>query len=223
MATYAAPVVARAQDAGEWTLYASDDKIDYVVSTADSAFRNTKKTLSQSVSSVKQMHESNVKTFSETSTAYFAWVHQFAEWAKERLNPVKGGQAALDGLNAALAKAKAATDPDVALQLATDAWSSFASVPIVHKLLETADPVTSTAYSSFLKLHDSIVSWKLYKTAVDTGASTLSWATSTLPYKLGAQYVYPFVQPFADPAIANISKSDVYKNVTSYWKPAIAA
>ncbi len=42
-----------------------------------------------------QLHETNYKTFQETSQAYYAWVQQFADWAKDKLNPIKGGQAAL--------------------------------------------------------------------------------------------------------------------------------
>lgn len=34
----------------------------------------------------------------------------------------------------------------------------------------------------------------VYKYAVDTSASTWGWATSTFPYRLSAQYLYPLVQ-----------------------------
>lgn len=91
----------------------------------------------------------------------------------------------------------------------------------VHKLLETADPATKAALSTFYKLHDNIVSWTLYKKAVDTGASTLSWASHTTPYKLGAQYVYPLVQPVADPALDKFSNSKVINDAVGYWKPTM--
>lgn len=56
----------------------------------------------------------------------------------------------------------------------------------------------------------------LYKRAVDTGVSTLTWATSTTPYKLGAQYVYPLVQvrhmsnPLAFPTMERLGKSQLW-------------
>ena len=34
----------------------------------------------------------------------------------------------------------------------------------------------------------------LYSKVLSSGASTLSWATTTTPYRLGAQYMYPHVQ-----------------------------
>ncbi len=63
----------------------------------------------------------------------------------------------------------------------------------------------------------------LYKKLVDTGASTLTWATHTTPYKLGAQYVYPLVQPIADPAVDKIASSKLVQETLGYWKPVAAA
>lgn len=36
------------------------------------------------------------------------------------------------------------------------------------------------------------------------GASTLGWASTTTPYKLSAQYLYPLVQTMADPALEKV-------------------
>ncbi|GFH25691.1 oil globule associated protein [Haematococcus lacustris] len=66
-------------------------------------------------------------------------------------------------------------------------------------------------------------SWPLYSKVVSTGVSTLSWATTTTPYKLGAQYMYPLVQPVADPALAKITNSKVINGTLSYWKPTASA
>ncbi len=48
-----------------------------------------------------------------------------------------------------------------------------------------------------------------------------SWC-SLLPHRLGAQYLYPMVQPVADPAISKVSNSKVVKEVVDYWSPHAA-
>ena len=53
----------------------------------------------------------------------------------------------------------------------------------------------------------------LYKMTFDTTFSTLGWASSSTPYRLGAQLIYPFVQPVADPAFETVNKSKVVHQV----------
>ncbi|KAJ9531006.1 oil globule associated protein [Haematococcus lacustris] len=218
-----APVVAQAQDLSEKALHIADDQVDCILNTTDKAVADGKKGVVDCMNGVKEMHEKNMQTYIATSNSYFEYIKGISDWAKDKLNPIKGGQHALDTLNAAIAKAQEATDPDVAAKMALDAWNSFASVPVVAKVLETADPVTQTGLSSFYKLHDTLVSWPLYSKVVSTGVSTLSWATTTMPYKLGAQYMYPLVQPVADPALAKITNSKVINGTLSYWKPTASA
>ena len=52
-----------------------------------------------------------------------------ADWVADKLNPVKGVRAARETLASALQTARAATDPDVAVQMATDSWNKFAAYP----------------------------------------------------------------------------------------------
>ncbi len=47
----------------------------------------------------------------------------------DHLNPVKGVKAARTTFMAALQTAKEATDPDVAVAMASDAWTKFSSIP----------------------------------------------------------------------------------------------
>lgn len=223
VASYAAPTVARAQDAGEKVLYIFDDKVDYVLSSTDKLFNTGKQTVSDSINGTIKIHESNYKLLKDVTSKYYTQVAEFTAWASDKLNPVKGGQAALEALHQGIEKAKAAVDPDQAAKIATDAWTAFASNPYVAKVLETADPVTSLALKQFYNLHDKLVSWTLYKKFIDTGASTLSWASSTTPYKLGAQYVYPLVQPVADPTLDKFNKSKVIQEAVGYWKPTAEA
>eukprot|EP00199_Chlamydomonas_sp_CCMP681_P005453 CAMPEP_0119107906 /NCGR_PEP_ID=MMETSP1180-20130426/12297_1 /TAXON_ID=3052 ORGANISM="Chlamydomonas cf sp, Strain CCMP681" /NCGR_SAMPLE_ID=MMETSP1180 /ASSEMBLY_ACC=CAM_ASM_000741 /LENGTH=254 /DNA_ID=CAMNT_0007093455 /DNA_START=123 /DNA_END=887 /DNA_ORIENTATION=- len=221
-ASVASPVLAKVQDVGEMALKVADGQVDYVLNTAHNAVTSGQKNVSSTASSLRQAHYANLKTFTNTSAAYFTRVQHFAEWAADKLNPIRGGRAALDAFKAAIEKAKAATDPDVAMQMISDAWSSFASNPVVAKVLHTADPVTSSAFNSFYKLHDNLVGWTLYKRVVDTGVDTLTWATTTMPYKLGAKHVYPLVQPVAEPALDRLTGSKVISSAVGYWKPTAA-
>jgi len=218
-----APVVAKAQDVSDKMLHIADEQVDYILNTADKTLSGGKKTVEDSLGGVKALHDTNVKTFKEATTAYFEYVKAISDWARDKLNPIKGGQLALDTLNLAMQKAKEATDPDVAAKMAVDAWNTFSSVPVVAKVLDTADPVTKVALNSFYKLHDSLVSWPLYSVVVNQGANTLKWATSTTPYRLGAQLVYPLVQPVADPALTRINNSKVINAALQYWKPTATA
>jgi len=154
---------------------------------------------------------------------YLEYIQRTADWVAARINPAKGVQIARDTLQVALNKAREATDPDVAVAMATEAWSKFAATPAVAKFLQTTEPVTKPvtklSYQAFVKIHDTLVASPMYKTALDTTRSTLSFAATTTPYKLGAQYLYPLVQPVADPTISKVSNSKVFHAVVDYWKP----
>lgn len=218
----AAPAVAKAQDAGDKLLLFADSKVDIALTTADQMYSNTKTNVSQSLSSVLAIHQSNMKTFSEASEKYFQYLTSTADWVVDKLNPVKGVQAARDTLNAALKTAKEASDPDVAVQMAQDAWSKFSSIPAVSKLLTTAEPVTKLGCSTFSKFHDAVVVSNLYKSTLETAMSALGWASATTPYRMSAYYLYPWVQPVADPALETVGKSQVVNQVVDYWKPVKA-
>lgn len=62
-----------------------------------------------------------------------------------------------------------------------------------------------------------------YKKAVDTGASTLGWVEGLTLYKMGGKYLYPIVQPVADPALEKLSRSQAVTKLVDYWQPALAA
>lgn len=66
------------------------------------------------------------KKFSETQ-----FIVKAGDYAAEKIKTPasKGVQAARDSLHAAIAKAREATDPDVAVKMAWDAWNVFASYP----------------------------------------------------------------------------------------------
>eukprot|EP00798_Chlamydomonas_sp_ICE-L_P007780 gene7780-967_t len=207
-----APVVAKAQDAGDKLLHFVDSKIDYTLITADEIYTKT-------LSSVLSLHQSNMKSFTTASEKYFTFLMSTANWVVDRLNPIKGVKAARATLASALETAKEASDPDVAVTMAADAWAKFSAHPAVSKMLTTAAPVTTYGYATFNKVHDNVVVSSLYKKVLDTTASTLGYATTTTPYRLGVSYLYPFIQPYSEPALDTVSKSKVVNEVMDFWKP----
>lgn len=198
----------------------ADNKIDYVLNTADRTVRQQ---------TGKGSNDLSVKDVTATLESYFNFISKTAEHVVEQLSvknvqaaTAKRVQTARDTLQAALAKAREATDPDVAVAMAWDAWTTFAALPPVAKLLDTAEPATQAGLQAFYHLHDTLIGTPLYKLFFHGTAETINYAATTTPYKLGAQYLYPIVQPVADPAITKVTHSKVIGQVMDYWKPAPA-
>lgn len=217
---YAAPAVSTAQDTADKLLHFTDDKVDYAFVTAGNFVNSGKSTLSGSLSGVRDLHSSNMQTYKAATEKYFDLVAKTTDWAAAKLNPNHAVQTARETLHFTISKALEATDPDVAVNAVYDAWVSFSSIPAVSKVLQGAEPVTKRGFQSFYSIHDFVVAKPLYKTSVDLTANTLSWATGTLPYKLSKQYLYPVIQPIADPAYNNFTRSQAVNKVADYWKPA---
>lgn len=64
-------------------------------------------------------------------TSIRGFILKAGDFAAEKLTTPasKGVQAARDVLHAAVAKAREASDPDVAVQMAWEAWNKFAAYP----------------------------------------------------------------------------------------------
>lgn len=199
----ATPLVTRAASLGQHALVLADAQVDAVVTTADKGLKHT------------QIQE------------YLSFLSKAGDYARERGSGLAQSArdsiaAASNTLQAAVNKARETADPDVAVPLAWDAWTKFASFPAVAKLLDTAEPAIKTGVSTFYSLHDNLVAAPVYAAVIDRTASTLTFATTTTPYKLGAQYLYPIVKPVADPAITTVSHSRVVNQVVEYWRPTAA-
>lgn len=124
-------------------------------------------------------------------------------------------------LAAAMERAKeVGSDPDAAMAAASEAWTGFATLPPVAKVLETAEPATKASVTAFTRLHDALVAAPVYKSMLERASLTLNYASGTTPYKLSAQYLWPMVQPIADPAINKVSQSKVAATMKDYWSPA---
>ncbi|KAG1672200.1 hypothetical protein FOA52_002900 [Chlamydomonas sp. UWO 241] len=215
----ATPVIHKVQDRGASLLVYADSTVDNVLTRGYGA-----------LASVRAYHDSNMESFRAASSSYYKMMSDTADRLVSALH-LKGLQEstmttvtkARETLGSALDKAREAAHPDQAVAMAWSAWTSFASLPVVAKALETAEPATKASVAVFERMHDSLVGAPLYRTLVDRTSASISYATTTTPYKLGAHYLYPLVRPVADPAISTLTTSKVYGNVTTYWRPAAIA
>lgn len=207
---YGAPVVNSATDVGDKLLKRADSQVDYLAKALGSG---KDKFLHTNLDG----HIKTLKSLSYTSLAFLLGVTAFFI---DAVNPIKNLERAKVKLGAALQAADKAADPDKAVQKVQDTLNSIAAIPVVNLVLTKAEPITKAAQSSFVKAHDTVVTSSYYKRVFDFGTSTLSWATTTTPYKLSTKYVYPWVEPVAAPAIEKISGSKSVDSAISYWKPA---
>lgn len=218
-ASYTAPLLARAVDLGGNVLRAADENVNYVINTGNSAIATSKKTVQDGLTSVQTIHARNLQHLRSAFSSYLTTVQQTSDWAVKNLNPVRGVRAALDGLRAGLARLQELADPDTFAHFVQERWAAFASIPLVASVLDTVHPITNALSSIFYSLHDFVVSWGLYSTALDLGKSAWGWISESYPYRLGAQYLYPLVQPVADPTLAKLTKSKIINSTLDFWKP----
>lgn len=207
---YGAPVVNTATDVGDKLLKSADSQVDYYVKAVGSGKDHLLNTNLDG-------HIKTIKQLTYTSLAFFIGATAFV---LDAINPVKNIERAKVKLGAALQAADKAADPDKAVQKVQETWDYVAAIPAVNLVLTKAEPITKVATSSFVKAHDTVVTSSYYKRAFDFGTSTLSWATTTTPYKLSTKYVYPWVEPVAAPALEKINGSKSVDSAISYWKPA---
>mmetsp|Transcript_76515 Transcript_76515/g.169046 ORF Transcript_76515/g.169046 Transcript_76515/m.169046 type:complete len:275 (-) Transcript_76515:312-1136(-) len=222
----AAPLLTKAQDQAAQLLAFADNKVDVLLNGMDGALARGKEALGQ----VRTLHESNMEAFRSASASYYTLMGETADYVMSTLHVKEVKEASMARVTAAretlaqaLSRAKElGTDPDVAVAAAWDAWSGFASLAPVAKVLETAEPATKASVSAFTKLHDALVAAPVYKSLLARTAGMFSYAAGTTPYKLGAQYFWPVVQPIADPAISKVSQSKVATSFVGYWTPVSA-
>ncbi|GLC44280.1 hypothetical protein PLESTB_000760500 [Pleodorina starrii] len=209
---YAAPVVTKASDQAEKLLRSTDDQVDNL-------YLQTAKWLSHT----RELTTTNIETCRGAADKYYSLVKDTADYLASKLSYDASVTAARDLIGKSVEKAKELTDLDAAVRTVYDAWQQFAAIPSVAKTLEKAAPVTQKGFETFIAAHDALVGSHLYKRSVSLGASTLGWATTTVPYKLGAQYLYPIVKPVADPALEKVSKSTYVNATLKFWAPVAAA
>ncbi|KAG2438280.1 hypothetical protein HYH02_010978 [Chlamydomonas schloesseri] len=209
---YAAPLAAKATDQAEKVLHSTDAQLDALYATSASW-----------LSSSQKLADSNIAAFKGAADKYYDLVKAAAAHVSSKLPTDLSVAKARELLAASLEQAKALADPDAAVAAALDAWAKFTAIPAVAKVLSAASPLTGKGVAAFTAAHDVLVHSALYRYGLSVGASTVAWATSTTPYKLSATYLYPLVQPVADPALDKVSKSTYVNAAIKYWAPVAAA
>nr|AEW43284.1 major lipid droplet protein [Dunaliella salina] len=219
LASYTTPLLEKATDIGDAALTSVDQQVDYVISTGSAAVGTARQTISDSANGVRDIHSANLAFLSNAFQTYLTSLQRATDWAVENLNPVRATRAAWDWARATLARMQELLDPDTLFNFLRDRWAAFTSIPVVRGVLDTVQPITNAFWNIFYALHDFVVSWNLYKFAVDSSLTTWHWITDSSPYKLGAQYLYPIVQPVADPTLDKFTHSQVINSTLDYWKP----
>lgn len=213
VATRSAPYVVKLQDYADFAIHFADDEVDYIITVLEKRLADVKAAgKNANATNVTAVSQSYIKSLLDAASAAVGKVHS---------SSASSVQAAHTTFKTAVAKAQECTDPDVAVEMASDAWASFAAIPAVAKVLTATEPLSTRAIKYFYAFHDTLVTNPYYKAALDLTASTLAYAASTTPYKLSARYMYPVVQPVAEPAITKVTQSKIVSNTVQYWKPVV--
>lgn len=104
-------------------------QVDGAVLRAHSMYKYGEALAMEAVNSVYAINAANTKTAKEAASRYFSLVSGTGQWVAEKLSPSANVAKAKAVLDSTIAKAQKALDPDVAVQMVADAWSTFASVP----------------------------------------------------------------------------------------------
>ena len=68
-------------------------QVDYLLSTVDNTIQTGKSNVASGLAGVRELHENNMKVATAAAHSYFEYIHKIADWASDKLNPVRGGQA----------------------------------------------------------------------------------------------------------------------------------
>lgn len=189
-------------------------QVDTVVAVTAPTIEGYKAFLTSTLASAKSLHDGNMAHFTKAKETYFEMVEKFADWASATLSPTKAYHASVDTLKATVAAAKSMADPKKAIDSVHAAYTSVASLPAVAAAL-------ATGTTTLTKVHDTVVAAPLYKAVVDTGAKTLSYATSTSAFKVSQDRLYPLVAPYAAPAVS--AATPYLQSMMTYWAPVATA
>lgn len=219
--TVGAPYMTFVADTGAKVLQNADELVDYTVGNSYKAVENGKTTVMSTLTNTKTFHDTNLKSFGDAREKYFKYVEETADLVKAKLNPKPYIDLTYTALKDSLARAQELADPDVAVDAVHQAWTKFAALAPVSKVLETADPMVGFAQSKYTQLHGTVVANPYYKKAFDLAGSTVAKAQDTLLYKRSKDLVYPYISSLADPALAKISGSKYVAALVAHVKPAL--
>lgn len=208
-----APVVTTVTDTSDKLLHVVDAQVDAAVKTAHTVIENQ-----------KQFHAQNLQHYKAARQAYLRQLESVTDFLKEK--GLSGtAQYALDAVHAQVDKVKAL--PGYAGEQSKAAFDKL--VTSVHTLLENPQvaalvekykPAAQFAWGKYLAVHDAVVANGTYKFAYDKSVDVLNYAQGTSLFKFASTKLYPYVSPYADPAIDNLIKAGYYQALVDHVKPA---
>lgn len=205
--SYAAPLVASANDKAAELLSAVDAKLDGALGAVDGTLQYS-----------RDLHAKNMSSFASAKEGAFGFVEGYVNATKAALDPQRYVDYAAGIGKSVVDTIAAYADPDKLVAAASTLYQRFSSQGPLLKVLELADPVITASQSQYGKMHGMLVGQPLYKKLYETVSSVPAKVADTALYRKG----YPLVAPVADPVISNFTKSKVIKQLDAHLKPKVA-
>ncbi|KAG1668317.1 hypothetical protein FOA52_011214 [Chlamydomonas sp. UWO 241] len=201
----------------------SDTQLDAVLTVAEARAAELAAARKRATALMHEAHRDGVRaSLDKYMTNMLLMAEHVMEQLRVREHAAKlqaGVAAAVASAREALAsgvvRARAIADPSTAAASAAAAWGSFVSTPAVARLLEAASPATKAGLARLAAAHDALVAAPLYSKAVATGASSLEYAATTTPYKLGEKYL----RPYCPEVLTQVAESKALAQVVDYFRP----
>ncbi|KAK9816682.1 hypothetical protein WJX72_003614 [[Myrmecia] bisecta] len=220
---YGTPLVVAVQDKSDQVLHIVDSKVDTAVTSAYQFYENKSTFLASQVEKQRKYHEKNLEHYKASRENYLKKIEESVEFLKKE-GLTGSARYAADSVLARVEEAKKL--PPVLVDEAKalvgkvgDAWAYLASLPAVHKLLETAQPSLDLAWKKYLIAHDTLLSTPIYHKLASNSTAVVGKVQETPVYKQLTNRVYPIISPYAEPALDTIYQSPYYSAVKDHLKP----
>nr|ARQ20716.1 oil globule protein [Lobosphaera incisa] len=220
---YGTPLVTAVQDKSDQVLHLVDSKVDTAVTSAYQFYEDKSSFLASQVEKQKKYHEKNLEHYKASRENYLKKIEESVDFLKKE-GLTGSARYAADAVLARVDDAKKlppmlVDEAKVVVSKVGDAWAYLASLPAVHKLLETAQPSLDLAWKKYLIAHDSLLSTPIYHQIARDSTAVVGKVQQTPIYKKITTTVYPIISPYADPALDTIYQSSYYSAVKDHLKP----
>lgn len=177
----------------------------------DQAVQNAQATYNQQ----KAYHAQNMEKYRAAREQYLKKVEEVVSFVKSQ--GITGtAKVAVDEVSVALKEARKI--PGSVAKKVHDAFENMMSMESVQKVLKGAQPTVEMAYTTYQKVHDTVVASSSYKKLYDISATTVSQVQASFIYRKAAENLYPLVAKYADPMCERLDPS--YKALMMHVQPA---
>lgn len=207
-----APVITTLADKSDKLLHVVDSQVDAAVKTANNVIENQ-----------KQFHAQNLEQYKAARQAYLKRIEAVVMFVKDK--GLSGTvQYLVDDVKERLAIVKAIPDTMFAagkgaIESLVTSVSKLMEHPQVKGFVETLTPAAKMAWGQYMTVHDRVVALGLYRFSYDKATSLVSYAQGTGLFKFAQNRLYPYVQPYADPALETMMERGYYQALLNHVKP----